>query len=103
MPPRTHDMGGQPGAGPIDRTDHPLADWEVLADAVNQALTVKHVKTTDEMRRACEDLEAEQYLSLSYYERWIASVETLLIEKGLLTREEIDRKQAEFEQRWGSP
>jgi hypothetical protein len=29
---------------------------------------------------------------LRYYERWIIGVEALLVEKGLLTREEIDRK-----------
>ena len=35
-----HDIGGLPGAGPIDQTEHQLADWEILADAVNQALGV---------------------------------------------------------------
>jgi len=48
-------------------------------------------------------MESEQYLSMSYYERWIASLETILVEKGLMTREEIDRKVAELEERWGEP
>lgn len=32
-----HDIGGLSGARPIDPTEHPLSDWEILADAVNQA------------------------------------------------------------------
>ncbi len=99
---RHHDLGGTP-AGPIDQTEHQLADWEVLADAINQALGVKGIKRTDEMRRAREDMDSEQYRSLSYYERWVASMETILTEKKILTREEIDRKLAEFEKRWGEP
>ena len=97
-----HDMGGLP-AGPVDRSEHPLSDWEILADAVNQALGEKQIKRTDEMRRAREDMDSELYRALSYYERWVASVETILTEKKILTREEIDRKVAEFENRWGEP
>src|SRR5919206_4627698 len=101
MPRGHHDIGGLPGAGPIDRTEHALSDWEILADAVNQALGARGVKRTDEMRRAREEMDSEAYRSMSYYERWVASIETILIEKKLLTREEIDRKQAEFEKKWG--
>jgi hypothetical protein len=48
-------------------------------------------------------MDSETYRSMSYYERWIASLETILIEKKILTREEIDRKLADFEKRWGQP
>ncbi len=99
---RHHDMGGMP-AGPIDQSEHQLADWEVLADAVNQTLATKGIRTTDETRRVVEDLDAEQYRSLSYYERWIVSIEKILTEKKILTGEEIDQKLAEFEKRWGEP
>ncbi len=91
------------GAGPIDQTEHQLSDWEILADAINQALGVKGIRRTDESRRASEDMDKELYRSLSYYERWIVSVETILAEKKILTTEEIDRKVAEFEKRWGEP
>jgi hypothetical protein len=40
---------------------------------------------------------------MTYYERWIASIEAILIEKNILTKEEIDRKLAEFESKWGEP
>ncbi len=98
-----HDVGGLPGAGPIDQTQHELSDWEILADAVNQALGARGIKRTDEMRRAREEMDADEYRALKYYERWIASIETILIEKNILTREEIDRKLAQFEAKWGEP
>lgn len=99
----THDMGGDPEAGLIDRSQHQLDDWEILADALNQVAGVKGIKRTDETRRAREEMDSEAYLSLSYYERWIASLETILVEKGFMTREEIDRKVAELEEKWGEP
>lgn len=102
MPRGHHDLGGMP-AGPIDRTEHQLEDWEVLADAINQALGAKGIRRTDEMRRAREQMDPELYRSISYYERWILSAEMILAEKKILTKEEIDRKVAELEKRWGEP
>ena len=98
-----HDIGGLPGAGPIDQSEHSLSDWEVLADAVNQALGARGVKRTDEMRRAREEMDSAAYRDMSYYERWIASIEAILVEKNILTKEEIDCKLAEFEAKWGEP
>ncbi len=96
----THNLGGLPGAGPIDRSQHDVEDWERLADAVTVVLDKKGVKTTDEHRRAIESLAPELYEKLGYYERWIAATELLLVEKGLLTREEIDERAAELEESW---
>ena len=95
-----HDMGGSPG-DPVDRKGHEVEDWERLADAVNAALGGEGLYTTDEHRRAQESLPPEEYASLSYYERWIAATETLLVEKGVLTREEIDERTEEISRRWG--
>lgn len=95
-----HDMGGAPG-GPVDREGHEVEDWERLADAVNSALGGEGLYTTDEHRRAQESLPPEEYARLSYYERWIAATEALLVEKGVLTREEIDARAREIESRWG--
>ena len=95
----THDLGGSP-AGPIDRKGHEVEDWERLADAITVALDAKGLKTTDEHRRAQEALPPEQYQSLGYYERWVAATEQLLVEKDILTREEIDKRAAEISRRW---
>ena len=94
-----HDMGGSPG-GPVDRGQHEIEDWERLADAVNSALGGRGLYTTDEHRRAQEGLPPEEYARLSYYERWVAATEALLVEKGVLTREEIDARAQEIERRW---
>ena len=96
-----HDLGGSPGTGPIDKSQHETEDWERLADAVTVALDKKGLKTTDELRRAIESLDAERYRKLGYYERWISATELLLVEKGILTREEIDEKVTELEESWG--
>ena len=77
MPRWHHDMGGVPGAGPIDRTEHQLSDWEILAEVINEALTAKGIRRTAEMRRAIEDMDGKLYRSLSYYERWAVSIETI--------------------------
>jgi hypothetical protein len=96
-----HDLGGSPG-GSVDKSQHEVEDWERLADAITIVLDIKGIKTTDEHRRAQESLPPEEYERLSYYERWVAATETLLIEKGILTREEIDERSAEIERRWGA-
>jgi nitrile hydratase len=94
-----HDRGGWPGAGPIDKTEHHLEDWERLTDAMVQLLASpeKRVIRVDEMRRAIESLAPEAYESLRYYEKWISGLEILMVEKKILTREEIDRKVEELE------
>jgi hypothetical protein len=94
---RVHDRGGWPDAGPIDRAEHTYSMWERRTDAIRGVLGSKKIIRTDELRRAVESIEPAQYEHLSYYERWIVAIEALLIEKGLLTREEIDRKMDEGE------
>ena len=86
-----HDVGGLPGAGAIDQSEHQLADWEILADAVNQALGARGVKRTDEMRRAREEMDSSAYRDMSYYERWIASIEAILIEKTFSPKKRLRR------------
>ena len=63
---------------------------------MHQVLGQQGIRTTDEMRRAIESLPPERYEALSYYEKWTAALEILLIEKGILTAEEIDAKTAEL-------
>jgi hypothetical protein len=97
---KVHDVGGRrEDFGPVNRTEHEVEDWEKLADAVNYVLNAKGYKTTDEMRRAIESLEG--YREMGYYERWAAAAELLAVEKGLLTKQEVDERAAELERRWG--
>ena len=93
---RPHDRGGWPTDEPIDRSDHQHMDWEIRMHALHQVLGGKGLRTTDEMRRAIESLE--MYESLSYYERWTGALEILMVQKGILTSEEIDGKMVQLEQ-----
>ena len=90
--PQVHDRGGRPTDDPIDQEEHVLADWERRVDAMHNVLSDKGLRRTDEMRRAIESLDPETYEACSYYERWTAALEILLLEKGVISREELDAK-----------
>ena len=96
-----HDMGGRPRDEPIDRSEHALMDWERRTNALVGALREKSLINTDELRRGIESIPAQEYESLNYYERWSASLELLLVEKGVLTSKEIDDRAAMLRERWG--
>jgi len=93
-------MGGLE-AGPVERAEHDYAPWEKRVDAILRLLSSpgRAVLQIDELRRGIEDLGPGAYDELSYYERWIASISNLLIEKGVLTVDELGRKMAEVEAR----
>jgi len=87
-----HDRGGWPTDAPIDRTEHELADWELLTDALVGALGSAGAMNVDELRRGIESMPPDAYEQASYYERWLFSVETVLTEKGVLRPGEIDAR-----------
>lgn len=98
---RVHDRGGRPDAGPIDRSEREYSIWEKRTDALVRLMGVRGIIRTDEHRRAIESIEPNAYEKLSYYERWIVALEDLLVEKGILTREEIERKVEELQSQTG--
>jgi hypothetical protein len=87
-----HDRGGWPTDDPIDRSEHELADWELLTDALVGTLGHAGLMNVDELRRGIESMPADEYEHASYYERWLYSVETLLTEKGVLADGELDAR-----------
>jgi hypothetical protein len=89
-----HDRGGWPTDTPIDRTEHELADWEILMDAIENALEDRGVMNTDQMRRGIESMPREAYERASYYERWLFTTEANLIDQGILAPGEIDERVA---------
>ena len=94
-------MGGMPTDEPIDRSERQLMDWEWQTYGLAGVLRSKDIITGDELRRGIESLPGDEYESLSYFERWAASIESLLIEKEVLTRDDVERKVGELERRWG--
>src|SRR5262245_57511851 len=92
----THDVGGLE-FGPIDREEHDLALWEKRTDAMLRLLVSpgKRAFTVDGMRRVIEDYGQQQYDRTTYYEKWIRAVRNLVVEQGILTREEVEARMAE--------
>jgi hypothetical protein len=87
-----HDRGGWPTEAPIDRAEHELADWEVLTDALLGALAARRLINVDQLRRGIESMPPEEYERASYYERWLYSMETRLVEEGVLAPGELDAR-----------
>ncbi len=90
--PRIHDRGGWPDVGLIDRDEHDPTMWERRTDALMRALRARQYMTVDELRRAIESIDPQRYEQLTYYERWAEAIEMLLVEKGVISREDIERK-----------
>ena len=94
-----HDLGGMHGFGPIVREkDEPVfhADWERRVFGLLTATLALRKWNIDEFRHAIERMGAAHYLESSYYEHWLHAIETLLIEKGVISRTELDAKIAEL-------
>ena len=83
-----HDMGGL-SAGKVEATEHDYALWEKRVDALMVLLAKKGQLTVDELRRNIETLGAEAYDAMSYYERWIYAITQTLIQRGVITIDEL--------------
>ena len=93
---RHHDMGGLE-AGGVERDDHDKAPWEKRADALMVLLGRKKLLLVDELRRGIEELGADAYDRYGYYERWMASMTNILLEKKVIEVSELGARMAEIE------
>ena len=88
-----HDMGGVKGFGPVvPEPNEPVFhdEWERRAFALTVAMARPGGWNIDMSRFARENRPPEDYLSKSYFQIWLAGLETLMVERGLVTREEIE-------------
>lgn len=88
-----HDMGGVDGFGKvIPESNEPVfhGDWERRVLALTLAMARPGGWNIDASRFAREDCSPADYLSKSYYQVWLAGLERLIIERDLVSREEID-------------
>lgn len=87
-------------AGPVDLSEHENAHWEWQVDAmVRLALTKGLISDFAELRDGIEQLSADDYDNLSYYERWAKSLAYTLLSKGSVTEQALDDKVAEIRAR----
>ena len=90
-----HDMGGRQGFGVVRYTRKAQAfhaDWEVRVNSLYALAVRLGIFNMDEYRHAIERMEPRHYLTASYYERSLTSLATLLVEKGIVSREELERR-----------
>ena len=94
-----HDLGGMQGFGPVQRDpDEPVfhAPVDGRALALNVVGLGAGLYNLDEFRRTRESLDPVDYLEMTYYQSWAESVSRLLVEKGVLSRQELDDRHAYF-------
>src|SRR5512134_440028 len=90
-----HDMGGLPAAAVVP-VEHDYAPWEKRVDALMMLLSHKdrQLLTVDELRRNIETLGAEAYDRMGYYERWMHAIAQTLIQRGVISIDELGRTMA---------
>lgn len=87
-----HDLGGMHGFGPVQpEADEPVYhhEWEKRVFGLFAPLSAAGSFNVDEFRHAIERMGAQHYLESSYYEHWLHAFETLMLEKGVVTAEEL--------------
>ena len=89
--PAIHDIGGiqRFHCTPVEHDEEPPDAFGKRVDALRQVLARKGYMTVDELRRGIESIPEAEYFALTYYERWLRSIELLMLEKGVVTPEEL--------------
>ena len=93
-----HDMGGMQGFGPVrPEANEPLfhAPWERKALAMTVAMGACGQWNIDISRSARESLPPAQYLGSSYYAIWVAGLEKLMLQRGMVNAAELQTGQAD--------
>lgn len=87
-----HDLGGGHGHGPVTQeVNEPIFhdDWERRTFSFFAGLAAAGCFNVDEFRHAIERMVPYEYFKGSYYEHWLHAFETLMVEKGYITEDEL--------------
>ena len=90
-----HDLGGMHGFGAVvvDAAEPPFhASWERRVLGMAYQVVGFGWTTIDAFRHGIERVPPVAYLTAGYYGRWLTSLETVLVEAGLLPRDAVDRR-----------
>ncbi len=88
-----HDMGGMHGMGDIAyERNEPVfhAPWEARVLALNLAMGAWRKWNIDASRHEIELIPPAEYLSMSYYEKWLVRLVSLALKAGLVSASEIE-------------
>ena len=95
---RHHDMGGLP-AGKVELPGHEYGEWDRRVDAIVQLASRGAGITVDERRNNIEALPPQAYDTMSYYEKWLVAIAQTLLQRGVITTDELGRKMEEVRAR----
>lgn len=94
-----HDVGGF-DAGPVDLAEHDTAYWEWQIDAmIRLAMSAGLFSDFAELRNGIERLDPEDYERLTYYERWAKSLAYTLIDKDVISDQQLKARIADIRER----
>jgi nitrile hydratase beta subunit len=94
-----HDVGGMHGFGAVPYEESEIKfdeDWERLIFGLMMGIECIGEVTIDEARYTVERMGNSRYLSTSYYEKWVIALESLLLEKGMVTEDELRDRIQQF-------
>ncbi len=96
----SHDLGGLEDLGPIlpeQEANEPVfhEDWEKRVFSLTLAVGFLGQWNLDQSRHARERQTPEDYLRHSYYENWWIGLKTLLLEKHLISKQELETGKAD--------
>ena len=96
-----HDIGGD-AAGAIPKIDLPWLHWEKQVEAVRNLLGdgTRRIISLDELRRGFESFGLDKYKALSFYRRRLEAMIDVLVEKGVVTRNDLEQEIASVRARW---
>jgi nitrile hydratase subunit beta len=90
-----HDLGGMDGFGAVQvEPNEPVFHdaWERVVFGLVVAMSAQRLSNTDTFRHAIERMDPVHYLGSSYYEHWLSALATLLVERGVVTRDELSAR-----------
>ena len=94
-----HDLGGMHGFGPVEaEPKEPVFhhEWEKIVFGLSVTAMAEGLVNVDEFRYGIEQMNPAEYLGSSYYEHWLATMESNLVRKGIVTQDELHRARHEI-------
>jgi nitrile hydratase subunit beta len=96
-----HDIGGD-AAGPVPQQELPWLHWEKQVEAIRNLLGdgTRRIISLDELRRGFESFGHEKYKALSFYRRRLDSMIDILVEKQVISHDELAAEVERVRARW---